>query len=163
MKYKQNYAKELPYIILVSLALIYGFSLLKLLDTPKLVEWPPKVDVVKAQEASPILTPKTYDVTQWGDVAEGYDEVVDEINKVWGDDNYIGLRIAHCESRFGRYRIHTNTDGSHDISVFQINDKWHIKRGDILNWKENIKIAKEIFDEQGGNPWVCYQLYGKGW
>ena len=156
---KKQVKKEIIYITIILSFVAYGFRLLKMLDNPKVIEWP----VAMAKEVEPTPTPEPINVEEWGDLADGWQEVVDEIQYIWGEDFYMGLRIAHCESRFGRNRIHTNTDGSHDISVFQINDKWHLRRGDILNWRENIRIAYEIYEEQGGNPWVCYNLYSDGW
>lgn len=160
--YKQHYIKELKYIIPVFLIAIYCFRLLGLMSDHKVYEWPVTVPLVSAQE--PLEpTPAPIDVTEWGIMAEGYEEVVVEIQDVWGEDAYMGLRIAHCESRFGRSRINTNKDNSHDISVFQINDRWHSGRGDLLNWHENIRIGYEIYKEQGGTPWVCFKLYSHGW
>lgn len=155
--------RELKYLIPVAIVFVYGFHLLSLLDEPKHIEWGSWVVKAQEQPLEAISEPQKYNVNEWGILADGYEDVIDEINKVWGEDNYIGLRIAYCESRFGRNRIHTNTDGSHDISVFQINDRWHSHRGDILNWRENIRIAYEIYKEQGGRPWVCYNLYSYDW
>lgn len=49
-----------------------------------------------------------------------------------------------------------NSNGTKDYGVFQINTI-HAWRGNLTDCKENIRIAKEIFDEQGWSPWSVYK------
>ena len=90
------------------------------------------------------------------------EEVVDYIEEVFEEDTQTALRVAHCESRFGKDRVNTNSNGTRDFGPFQINEI-HAHRGNLTNWKENIEIAYEIYQEQGFNPWVCFWKYGEGW
>ena len=90
-------------------------------------------------------------------------EILKAVDKYFGDNAYTALRVAHCESRLDQSKIHTNTDGSLDVGLFQINQKWHERRGNAYDLDENVRIAKEIYDEQGWNPWVCYWRFSEGW
>jgi len=65
------------------------------------------------------------------------------------------LRVANCESGFNWDALNVNDDGSTDHGPMQLNSV-HKHRGDIENWEKNVKIAKEIYLEQGFTPWVCY-------
>jgi hypothetical protein len=63
--------------------------------------------------------------------------------------------IAQKESGFRPWTI----SATNDYGVFQLNCKWQGRRvgGDcnkFLDIDTNISIAKQIYDEQGWNPWV---------
>jgi len=50
------------------------------------------------------------------------------IRKIAAEKNKNGdlcVRVANCESRLNPLAIHTNTDGSRDRGLFQINEKYH--------------------------------------
>ena len=96
------------------------------------------------------------------DLPDNAQEVALKIARVFKDDPYTAIRVAHCESRLRQEKIGQNED-SIDVGVFQINQKWHNQRGNAYDIDENIRIAKEIYDEQGWNPWVCYWNYSGGW
>jgi len=81
----------------------------------------------------------------------------------YGRDGAIALRVAHCESRFNQDAVNVNEDGSEDVGVFQINQKWHADKGDAYDLVENIRIAKEIKDTSGWQAWVCWQKFSYGW
>lgn len=52
-----------------------------------------------------------------------------------------------------------NKDGTHDIGVFMINAYWQRNRAtdkELRDCLTNIRVAKQIFDEQGWSPWVAY-------
>lgn len=160
----QQLKKELPYIALFTFYLVMVSGMFYNLKDHKYIEpgsWAnkPLVEQVQAKE---VTKDWHQEVAQWGDLADGWQEVVTEIVNTF-DNPYLALRVAHCESRFGRDRLNVNSDGSVDTSVFQINNRWHSQRGNLLDWRENIKIAKEISDEQGWYPWVCYNNYSNGW
>jgi hypothetical protein len=94
-------------------------------------------------------------VLGWPSLRQSLDTIGD-ILRVWGNDWRIGLALAKAESGLRCEAYHFNHDGSIDHSVFQLNSvhKW---RGNLSNCKENVRIAYEIFKEQGGTPWVVYQ------
>lgn len=53
-------------------------------------------------------------------------------------------------------RVHTNTNGTKDIGIFQINSI-HSGKGNLYDCRENVRVAYEIFKRSGWNPWVVYQ------
>ena len=85
------------------------------------------------------------------------DRILAEIHKVFGSRAKEALAIIQCENNpnnpnYDPFRIHVNKDGSKDHGVFQIHARTWVKvYGDefMNNWKENIKVAKKIFDRSG--------------
>lgn len=57
----------------------------------------------------------------------------------------------------GDWRVTGNSNGTLDQGLFQINDvHWRRFNGkDRLDPFENARVAREIYDEQGWNPWVA--------
>ncbi len=55
-----------------------------------------------------------------------------------------------------------NADGSVDIGVFQVNSKWQkISVKWLYNWRINVLIAKQLYDESGSfKLWSCGKYYG---
>lgn len=56
-----------------------------------------------------------------------------------------------------------NSDGSTDIGIFQINTKWQkIQAKWLFNWKVNVQIAHQLFEESGKSfkLWTCGKVYG---
>lgn len=89
------------------------------------------------------------------------DRVIAEIKAVFGVKAPIALAVASCEnSPYNKVynplgQNHANKNKSFDAGVFQINSI-HIKRfGEafINDWHENIRVAYQLFTEQGTNPW----------
>ena len=71
--------------------------------------------------------------------------------------------LSECEnSTFDQSRRNHNRNGSIDYGVFQINSIHKRKRGKkfIADWRENVKVAKQIYDEQGWSPWSCSYTIG---
>lgn len=65
----------------------------------------------------------------------------------------------YCESGGRPNATHLNNDGSMDYGLMQINSI-HRKRvgGDLnalLDPETNVRVAHDIFVEQGFTPWVC--------
>lgn len=75
----------------------------------------------------------------------------------------MALAVAACESGL-RADAHNpnNPNGTVDSGLFQINSIHHSrmeKMGlDVWNAADNIKFARTLYDERGGNfsAWVCY-------
>ena len=82
-------------------------------------------------------------------------DVIRDIIITFGDDYRTALAVAKAESGLRCEAYHFNDNGTVDSSVFQLNSV-HKKRGNLADCKENIKIAKQIVDEQGWSPWVVY-------
>ena len=74
------------------------------------------------------------------------------IHRIWGENAEMAISIAKAESGLRCGAV----SPTNDYSIFQLNIV-HSWRGDITDCTENIKIAKQIFDEQGWRPWVAYQ------
>ena len=93
------------------------------------------------------------------------DEVKTYILEVFGEKagkEAIKL-VGECEnSTFDQSRTNHNRNGSIDYGIFQINSIHTKKRGRkfIYDWRENVKVAKQIYDEQGWRPWSCAYVLG---
>ena len=90
-------------------------------------------------------------------------------------DWHVALRIAECESKLGMMRegMWSNSDGTHDYGIFQINNDATGQRvfrhfngrsasaGELRTWLlndyNNVRGAKYILDSfgLGWQPWVC--------
>lgn len=84
--------------------------------------------------------------------------IIDKIMATFGKDGNTALAVARCESGLRYNAIGHNTNGSTDSGIFQLNSV-HFRRwgdADILDVDLNIKIAHDIYMEQGFRPWVCY-------
>ena len=70
------------------------------------------------------------------------------------------MALAISQAENGRRtcdRVHTNKNGSKDVGVFQINDRWHGQKADLYDCTENIRLAHRIYTEQGNwSAWVTY-------
>jgi hypothetical protein len=83
--------------------------------------------------------------------------VESQIIRIFKDDAQMALSISQAENgNRGCKRTHLNTDGSVDVGIFQINNKWHGHKGDLYDCTENIKIAYQIYKTSGWYPWVVY-------
>ena len=78
------------------------------------------------------------------------EEVMDYILEVFGKDADRAIWMAKCESGLRKDAYNgSNKNGTADYGVFQINSV-HQKRfgqGYMVDWKENIRVAKKIYDE----------------
>ena len=79
-----------------------------------------------------------------------------EIAEVFGAEHKIAMAIAKAESGLNPGAVNRNRDGSRDIGIFQINDRHGWSDEDRLDWKTNIRIAKELRDSRGWNEWSVY-------
>lgn len=176
--YKQNYLTKKMFVLLTLIALVALLGKL----------YASKFDVVKnitvyasgrpqhavegniASDEGSIQAPNQasqpqFDAADYPDKAKGYKDVVDYINEVWGKDSYLGLRLAHCESRFTKDALNVNRNGSVDYGPFQINGFWKKVYGKdfMTDWQENVRVAYKLFKEHGARQWVCYQKWGGEW
>jgi len=79
-----------------------------------------------------------------------------EIVEVFGAESRIALAVAKAESGLNPRAINRNRDGSRDIGIFQINDRHGWEDEELLDWRGNIRIAKELRDRRGWGEWVVY-------
>jgi hypothetical protein len=127
--------RELLYLLPVFLATIYCFRILKLLDDPKVIEWPPKVQEVQAKGNGLSM----YSI----------DNVQNLINIYFPKDSG-ALKVAECESGFNAKATNNNSSAK---GVYQIIDgtfKLMKCEGDPLEPEDNIKCALKIYDHEGG-------------
>lgn len=72
------------------------------------------------------------------------------------------LDVAYAESGLRWNAENTNTNGTKDYGVFQINSI-HTKRFGPefkTKWTKNIEVAYQIYKEQGLRPWVASRKLG---
>ena len=140
--------KLLPVITIIGIAL--GLSIQGRM--PRLYAYKPVETIVEAQnvqERPPLDA-----------------EVIGQIVIEFGEyDRHIikqAIDIAYKESGLKYNAYNFNSNGTSDYSVFQVNTV-HIKRfGDkfTYNWKENIRVAHILYEEQGWRPWVAAHKLG---
>lgn len=104
----------------------------------------PKTNAVAIQKPA-IDTKPRYDVTY----------IKKRICEVFVNNCKEALIIAHKESNYST----TAVSRTGDYGVFQLNCRWQKRRvgGDctrFLDLETNLKVAKQIFNEQGWNPWT---------
>lgn len=84
------------------------------------------------------------------------------IVNVFGDDCKMALAVSQAENGTRQCdRVSKpNSNGSRDYGVFQINSV-HMRKGyteaDLKDCLTNIKLAKEIYDNQNWGPWTVYK------
>jgi len=85
-----------------------------------------------------------------------FSNIETEIADVFGAESRIALAVAKAESGLNPRAINRNTNGSKDVGIFQINDRHGWSDEELLDWKNNIRIAKELRDRRGWSEWVVY-------
>ena len=93
-----------------------------------------------------------------------YFDTVKYIREVFGNEADNAIKIAQAESGLNPNAIHINKGGSVDRGIFQINSV-HLDRVNgnaeaLFDPKTNIKVAYEIFSEQGWCPWTTARKLG---
>ncbi len=160
-----EYSSIRPVVFLILIALVILFLTLNaLLNAPLNSPCPEKgcftTAIPQAQAFEPLPKNKAlYETVK-------NDPIRKEIYMTFGqsgiDVAIQALAIAQCESGIRAGAKNTNTNGTQDSGVFQINDV-HIKRFGTLyktDPSENIRVAYEIYKKQGFRPWVCARILG---
>jgi len=79
-----------------------------------------------------------------------------QLRKRWKearDKGDLFIKIAECENRT---LDPTKQGPTNDWGIFQIHYPSHkVPIKFLKNWKVNILIAKQLFDESGTNPWIA--------
>ena len=86
------------------------------------------------------------------------DVVASLIRKTFPECPEMALKVAECESSMDSQRIGDTHMKFYSYGLFQINTTWHkYSKEVLLDPVENIKIARKIYDESGGNwnRWTC--------
>ena len=111
---------------------------------------------------------RAYNLEQLDKLAESpeynptYQDIVEEIVRVFSPSGKKavewGLRCSFSESKWNAFALNnTNRNGTKDSGVFQVNSVHGYKQTQLFNYKENIKIAYQIYLKHGKRAW-----YGKG-
>lgn len=90
-------------------------------------------------------------------------EIIDYIAYTFENEATTAMKLLECENRsLNPSAVHVNDDGSKDIGVFQISEKWQQVQAKFLkNWKVNIEIAHQLFRENGNfKLWTCGKRLG---
>lgn len=110
-------------------------------------------------EVLPTSTPKA-EITPVTEEKPLRTQIKDYIVEVFKEDSEMALKVFICESNLRPDAVNDNytEDGrvwSRDWGIAQINDYYHDNIG--RDWKENIRIAKKIFDGSGWYAWSCFK------
>ena len=71
-------------------------------------------------------------------------------------------KVAYCESTYMQFDsvgvVHRGIVNNKDVGIFQINEKYHLKRSqdlgmDIYSIEGNMEYARVLYEEQGLQPW----------
>ncbi len=89
------------------------------------------------------------------------------IVEVFGEDSDKAFKVLSCENN-AHNPLAVNTAGntpagSRDTGVFQINEYWQKTQYKfLLNWKVNVEIAHQLFEENGKSfhLWTCGRKLG---
>ena len=115
----------------------------------------------KVYAAVPEVTPAVIQET------DQQKEIADYIREVFGKDADLAFQVLSCENSALRPdAVNTagnSPAGSRDIGIFQINEYWQRTQGKFLfNWKVNIEIAHQLFEENGKSfkLWTCGRKLG---
>lgn len=88
------------------------------------------------------------------------EEIKNYIDEVFGEDAEIAHKVAYCESGNNPLAYFDgNSNGTIDTGYFQINSVHGYSVNYLMDWKNNVDVAKEVFDDGGWNQWVCYWRY----
>lgn len=80
-----------------------------------------------------------------------------QIRRIWGKDAQMALAVSKAENGT---RECDRVSVTGDVGIFQINEYWHGHRGNLYDCLENIKIARQIYLEQGN--WSAWTVYNTG-
>ena len=95
---------------------------------------------------------------------EGKEDIIAYIKQVFGNEADNAFKILSCENKgLNPKAINHNRDLSTDHGIFQINSihlKGKAKGKDLNNYKDNIDVAKKIYDDRGWSAWACSHMMG---
>lgn len=117
----------------------------------------PRVDRALAREGALPLSPTPGPA----------DLIRQEIKEVFGKDYDKAMLLLQGEGcrenmTLSPTAVNVNKDGSKDVGLFQINEKWHkIAPKWLLNYSINIRVAKQLYDESGDSfrLWTCGKFH----
>lgn len=97
------------------------------------------------------------DTTQVAGNPECSEHIRKEIARYdWDIELMVSIALAESHCRADADNTGTNYDGSYDIGVFQINSVHGKSREDMMDYKQNIAYAYELYQGQGLRAWAAY-------
>ena len=89
-------------------------------------------------------------------------QIMNYIVDVFGDDSADAITIINkCENHaFSPKATNWNSNGTWDSGIFQINQVHGYSMEEMQDWKQNIDVAKKIFDNRGWSAWSCSHVIG---
>jgi hypothetical protein len=88
------------------------------------------------------------------------ENVEEYVRAVFGKEANNALKVFRCESGLKASAKGTNKNGSTDVGIAQINSVHGIREKWLKNYKINILVAHQLWEEQGWGPWVCSRKMG---
>lgn len=150
-------------IWLASVAVLIGTKPLPEVKEPELV-WHVGTMVEQPQIIEKVeLKPEP---TKTDDITDGVWEWRELVKKYFPQDQWQNaLRVMSGENGAGKAELvsRMNRNGTYDYGLFMINTCHKERVGDLnklLDAETNVKIAYEIWSEQGWKPWVAAQKLG---
>ena len=83
--------------------------------------------------------------------------IEEEIKNVFGYEWLLAVAVAKAESGLNPRAVNQNRNGTKDIGVFQINDCHYFTESERFDWRQNIRLAKQVKDTYGWRAWVAYK------
>ena len=158
----KTYAKQALILSTILLSFIFGGYVHYKISLPKWEDQ--QVKIYKFLSPVPVDALGNFDQDvlqsegkQEKEQEEVKESIEDKIRAVFGDNADRAIEIARCESGLNPNAINnSNSNGSTDVGLFQINSVHGVRSKWLLNPDINIRVAKQIFDEQGNfSAWVC--------
>lgn len=144
-------------LFLVSLGIVIGVSWYIAISEYKSVRWVSQdVYVITPVSADYGHTQTEYLVTV--EEEETPPSIEEKIKKMFPEEFEIMLAIAKAESKLNPHVVNrSNSDGSIDTGIFQINSIHGYDEEFLKNEDNNLIIARKIYDKQGLNAWSAYK------
>ena len=79
--------------------------------------------------------------------------IEEKIAKAFPENPEMMIAIAKAESGMNPKAMHTNTNGSIDIGLFQINSVHGHDQLSLIDVDKNIEVAREVYEKQGLTAW----------
>jgi hypothetical protein len=123
----------------------------------------------KAYAEQPIISAWSENVTPTPtpDIQDETEAIREEIRNTFGEHADKAFKVLSCENAsLNPKAVNTAGNvpaGSRDMGIFQINEYWQgVHAKFLLNWETNIRLAYQIFEENGHSfeRWTCGRKFG---
>jgi len=143
---------------MLATTLLLGFFSMGFGQLSEMIQTWNKVSEVEAYTKPVVVQPKNLEMTE-------KQQIMSYIVEVFGDDADDAITIINkCEnSEFNPKATNWNRNGTWDTGIFQVNQIHGYSMEEMQDWKQNIDVAKKIFDKAGKKwtPWSCAHVVGQ--